>query len=157
MQSRRNNPAKGLVGALYFGDGNFFQCLEGPVTEVDALYARLGKDDRHRDLTVLNREPIAQLSFSGWSMKYVPNASVVRKLLDRHKLETFDPYRFNAGMLSDMVGLLLSGPDTVLADRPGQAGPVRLEDVQALARRAQFLAAGALAASVAAIALVIAR
>ena len=41
IQSRRNNPRSGLVGALYFGDGCFFQVLEGPAAEVEALYQRL--------------------------------------------------------------------------------------------------------------------
>ena len=69
MQSRRNNPAKGLVAALYFADGCFFQCLEGPAEEVDALYGRLPDDKRHRDLTMLSRVSIDQPSFSSWSMK----------------------------------------------------------------------------------------
>jgi hypothetical protein len=41
MQSRKNNPPQGLVGALYYADGCFFQVLEGPRAAVDALYAKL--------------------------------------------------------------------------------------------------------------------
>lgn len=156
MQSRRNNPANGLVGALYFGDGCFFQCLEGPADAVDALYGRLPKDTRHRDLAVLSRESIQQPSFSTWSMKYVPNASAVRQLLDRHKMTSFDPYDFSPAMLSDMVGLLLSGPDTLLAERPPAAPPTTTDDVLAVARRAQLLATVALIASLAALAVAIA-
>ncbi len=152
MQSRKNNPARGLVGALYFGDGCFFQCLEGPAAEVDALYARLGQDERHRDLLVLSREAIAQTSFSTWSMKYVPNASVVRKLLDRHGVASFDPYRFPPALVADMVDLLLVGPDTVLA-APRKPAPLSREDqALATARRAQWLAALAFAMSLAALA-----
>ncbi len=157
MQSRRNNPPRGLLGALYFADGCFFQCLEGPAREVDALYARLGIDSRHRDLAVLSREPIAQPSFSGWAMKYVPNASIVRQLLDRHGLASFDPYRFDAAMLSDMVGLLVSGPDSVLADRPDRTRAAGSGDALSVARRARMLASLALAASVISLILVIAR
>lgn len=155
MESRRNNPANGLVGALYFGDGCFFQCLEGPAEAVDALYARLPRDKRHRDLAVLSRESILRPSFSNWSMKYVPNASAVRQLLDRHKLSSFDPYGFSSAMLSDMVGLLLSGPDTVLADRSAAPPPLTTDDVLAIARRAQWLATLALAGSIASIAIAV--
>lgn len=158
MQSRRNNPPQGLVGALYLAEGCFFQCLEGPADAVDALYARLPQDPRHRDLTVLSRESIQQPSFSGWSMKFVPNASVVRQLLDRHKLNSFDPYSFSPAMLADMVGLLLSGPDTVLGDRPEPtkpAKPTNNDEVLAIARQARMLASLALAASLASIALAI--
>lgn len=154
MQSRRNNPAKGLVGALYFGDGCFFQCLEGPAEAVDALYGKLPHDSRHRDLTVLSRESIAQPSFSSWSMKYVPNASAIRQLLDRHKLGTFDPYAFSPAMQADMVALLLSGPDAVLSERTGTTPMPDLGDVLAVARRAQTYSVLALAAALAALALV---
>ena len=40
-KSRVNNRKNGLVGVLYFGDGCFFQCLEGEETEVDKLYSKL--------------------------------------------------------------------------------------------------------------------
>lgn len=155
MQSRRNNPAHGLVGALYFAEGCFFQCLEGPAEAVDALYERLPRDPRHRDLVVLSRESVQKPSFSGWSMKFVPNASVVRQLLDRHHLSSFDPYKFSPAMLADMVELLLSGPDTVIADRPETAKSTGPEDALAVARRSQMLASLALAASVISIAVAI--
>ena len=140
MQSRRNNPAQRLVGALYLGDGCFFQCLEGPQDAVDALYARLGKDDRHHDLTLLSREPIDQPSFSNWSMKYVPNAASVGKLLERHRLSAFDPYQFSPAMISDMVALLLSGPDALPPERPASTRAMSEEDLHATVRRSQTLA-----------------
>jgi len=103
------------VGALYFGDGCFFQCLEGPAAEVEALYARLAEDPRHHDLKVLARETVQRPSFSGWSMKLVPNASEVRRLMARHGRATFDPYSFDANLLASMTRMLLQGPDAKLA------------------------------------------
>ena len=56
-QSRANNARRGLVGALYFGDGCFFQCLEGRAADVDHLYAALrefaGGAPQGDDTTVL--------------------------------------------------------------------------------------------------------
>ena len=115
IQSRRNNPRSGLVGALYFGDGCFFQCLEGPADEVEALYQRLHADPRHHDLKVLSREVIARRSFSSWAMKLVPNASEVRRLMARHGRATFDPYSFDAQLLAAMNRMLVEGPDAKLA------------------------------------------
>ncbi len=157
MQSRRNNPANGLVGALYFADGCFFQCLEGPAEAVDALYKRLPADPRHRDLTVLSRETIQQPSFSNWSMKFVPNAAVVRQLLDRHKVPTFDPYAFSPAMLSEMINLLLKGPDASLSANPAGPKPTTLEDVLANSQRAQMISLLALGLSVIALVLAIFR
>lgn len=115
IQSRRNNPRSGLVGALYFGDGCFFQVLEGPAAEVDALYQRLHEDPRHDDLRVLAREVVQRRSFAGWAMKLVPNASEVRRLMARHGRATFDPYSFDADLLASMTQLLVLGPDARLA------------------------------------------
>lgn len=118
MQSRRNNPRKGLVGALYYSNGIFFQCLEGPASEVEALYQRLPYDPRHRDLKVLARQPIEVLSFAGWSMKHVPNAAEVQALLARHGRQGFDPYSFDPATLDAMVKLLLDRPEGALPGMP---------------------------------------
>ena len=67
MQSRRNNPRTGLVGALYFGDGNFFQCLEGEAEAIDTLCETIRLDPRHRGMKVLGRHPIEARSFSVWA------------------------------------------------------------------------------------------
>lgn len=115
IQSRRNNPRHDLVGALYFGDGCFFQCLEGPAAEVEALFQRLHDDPRHHDLRVLARDAVRRPSFSGWSMKLVPNASEVRRLMARHGRATFDPYSFDDALLAETTRLLLEGPDAKLA------------------------------------------
>lgn len=150
MQSRRNNPAQGLVGALYFADGCFFQCLEGPSDAVDRLYARLHQDPRHSDLKVLGRALVERPSFSGWSMKFVPNALAVRALLSRHGLKAFDPYAFSPDALAAMVNLLVQGADVVLPDSPPRTSPMTAEPL-AVARRAQWLAAAALVVSLAAV------
>lgn len=106
MQSRRNNPRRGLVGALYYGDGCFFQCLEGPRASIDDLFGRLQADPRHRDVLVLRRHEIAAPSFAEWSMKYVPTAGDVQTLLAMHGKDRFDPYAFDERLIEAMVGLL---------------------------------------------------
>ena len=64
LKSRVNNKKNGLVGVLYFGDGCFFQCLEGEAEAVDQLYETLLKDTRHKDLKVFSRKAIDTLTFS---------------------------------------------------------------------------------------------
>jgi len=109
--SKRNNPRRGLVGALYFSNGYFFQCLQGPAQAIDTLYTQLQSDPRHRDVKTLQRKPIAEPSFSEWAMKYVPNASEVRSVLQRFGRSAFDPYSFDAPIVDAMVDLLRLGPD----------------------------------------------
>ena len=114
MQSRRNNPRVGLVGALYFGDGNFFQCLEGEADAIDALVETIRLDPRHRGMKVLGRHPIEARSFSVWAMKYIPNANEVQALLTNHGLSRFEPEKFDDTMISAMLGLLRQGSDADL-------------------------------------------
>ncbi|MBW8366662.1 MAG: BLUF domain-containing protein [Arenimonas sp.] len=118
VQSRRNNPRQQLVGALYFGDGCFFQCLEGPEAAVEALYQRLHGDPRHTDLRVLARENVSSTRFSNWAMKLVPNAAEVQALMVRHGRTTFDPYSFDDSLRQATVELLLRGADAALPPVP---------------------------------------
>lgn len=111
MQSRRKNPLRGLVGALCYGDGRFFQCLEGPSDALDGLLADLRKDSRHTDLMILSRADISQPSFSGWSMKYVAASAAVRQLMASLRLREFDPYQFSLEDTERMVALLLKGSE----------------------------------------------
>jgi hypothetical protein len=150
MQSRKNNPANQLVGALYYSDGCFFQCLEGPSDAVEALYAKLHHDKRHYDLKVLSRSPITQLAFTRWAMKFVPQASLVSDLLSRHRLDHFDPYSFSAQLQSDMVNLLVTGNDDQTAQiatprLSPQAAPTAVQsDSAPHAQRAQTISIAAL-------------
>ena len=115
LKSRANNKKNSLVGVLYFGNGCFFQCLEGAAETVDNLYETLLKDTRHKDLKVLSRKPIDVLSFSNWSMKHVPLEDEMTKLLKSQGFKTFDPYNFNAEMTKNAMELLHSSNDSTQA------------------------------------------
>ena len=111
-KSRINNRKNKLVGVLYFGDGCFFQCLEGETAAVEALYAKLLHDPRHTDLKVLLRKSITKLSFTDWAMKYVPLEGQMKKLLADHGYKSFDPYKFDAELIKQVI-LLLYGNQEV--------------------------------------------
>lgn len=70
--SRARNVADGLTGALVYCDGTFMQALEGPAAAVEATYARIGRDGRHRDATLLLREESAARQFPDWAMGFRP-------------------------------------------------------------------------------------
>ena len=64
--ARENNRKNHLYGALYYGNGNFFQCLEGSEQDINTLYEKLLKDPRHSAVKVLLREPIEKITFGDW-------------------------------------------------------------------------------------------
>jgi hypothetical protein len=105
-QSRINNRRNNLVGVLYFGDGCFFQCLEGEKSAVDRLWSRLQSDPRHKDVKLLSSEPISQVTYEEWAMKFVPLDSQMKQVLNEGGLKKFDPYRFDKAMVQKVMDLL---------------------------------------------------
>jgi Sensors of blue-light using FAD len=130
LKSRISNQKNGLVGVLYFGDGCFFQCLEGSEKSVNTLYAKLNADSRHKDLKLLSRKSIAALSFESWAMKYVPIDQQMNELLQKHGYETFNPYAFNAQMTRDVMALLRLADDAQAEVNP-KSTSMRKPDGQA--------------------------
>lgn len=106
LQSRKSNKRLGLVGVLYFGEGRFFQCLEGDVDSVDALYQKILVDPRHQELKMLSRKNIDQYSFANWDMKFVPLEEAMVHLLKARGHQSFDPHSFDASMVESVLALL---------------------------------------------------
>ncbi|RYF57309.1 MAG: BLUF domain-containing protein [Comamonadaceae bacterium] len=67
-QAWEKNPGTGITGGLAVLDEVFLQYLEGEDEQVDALFARISNDHRHRDVKVLERRAIARRMFGNWSM-----------------------------------------------------------------------------------------
>lgn len=122
-KSRSNNVKNGLVGVLYFGNGNFFQCLEGEEEAVDTLYQKLEADPRHTNVTLLSKKRITTQSFSNWAMKYVPIDQAMQKLLLDNGYASFDPYIFDDGMTQKVIELLMKVND---ADSPQAVSSMNL-------------------------------
>lgn len=124
-KSRINNRAKNIVGALYFGNGYFFQCLEGEEGALKELYETLKQDPRHTDLKIISLKPITQCSFGEWEMKYLPAEQEVKKLLSSMGEKTFDPYRFNEALTEKMLSLLVNGANQTLPEQEDTDGACR--------------------------------
>jgi hypothetical protein len=112
-QSRKNNQKRNLVGALYYGSGCFFQCLEGTKSDIDALYATLLNDPRHKDLKILSSKPIDRIHFTSWEMKYATIDQEVRVFLRKYNLAKFDPYNFTPEMTDELVATLQQAEDAI--------------------------------------------
>jgi hypothetical protein len=67
---RRNNSAIAVTGILLYGQGSFFQVLEGDRLVVDTLFTKIVADTRHTRANKLIEEPIPERAFGTWSMGY---------------------------------------------------------------------------------------
>ena len=109
-RSRVNNRENGLGGVLYFGNGCFFQCLEGPADKVDALYQKLHQDPRHNDLKMLSRQKITQPAFAKWDMKYVKLDAQINNFLAARGYDKFDPYAMDDKTTEELISFLKLAP-----------------------------------------------
>ena len=124
MTSRRNNPKKGLVGGLYYGNNCFFQYLEGEEQAVRELYETIKRDSRHRNVKTLIEEPLEQRTFTNWSMKYVPVAADVTDFLRAHGLAEFNPFSFDRKVSEQMIELIRQSSHDDRLVNHSDAGPI---------------------------------
>lgn len=110
-KSRINNRRNGLVGVLYFGDGNFFQCIEGNQSAINQLMDKLAVDPRHKDLKVVSRKTVNALSFADWAMKFAPIDEKITYFLQTNGFQKFDPYAFSDEVISRFLNELFYADD----------------------------------------------
>ncbi len=81
-----------ITGALVFGDDCFLQCIEGPTSEVNRLYARILGDSAHRDVRLVFFESVEARAFSDWTMKPVLITEKKRSVVQKYmRSDSFDP------------------------------------------------------------------
>lgn len=95
-QCQGNNTRLGVTGVLVYSDGNFMQVIEGPGLVTHALYDRIRRDDRHRNVTTVHIQPLEVREFQGWSMAYnilaprpLRTMDIPHAFLDRARLRPF--------------------------------------------------------------------
>ena len=81
--SQRRNAARSITGVLVFGNGVFFQIIEGPAVQIDNLIAILRIDPRHHDIVSLERsEDMRERLYPNWEMERVEADSIRAVLQD---------------------------------------------------------------------------
>jgi hypothetical protein len=110
--ARRHNSVHGITGLLVYGNGIFFQWLEGPRQTVQPLMERIRADPRHEDVVELTHaEEVRERLFPTWDMELV-GAADIRDVL-RDALTQADDAQ-HAQALQGMLALLQSGPLSAL-------------------------------------------
>jgi hypothetical protein len=94
--SRANNTARKVSGILCYDPAYFLQCLEGPRESVNALFADIIRDARHKRVTLLEYVNIEERGFGAWSMAFVHTGSIDRQVIVKYT----DGSRFDPFMLS---------------------------------------------------------
>lgn len=106
-ESQRFNSLHSICGVLYYGNGFYFQCVEGSRADIANLYERLLKDPRHKDVNLLKLEDIAEPCFKDWQMKYVQHDDGVQNFFNSRQWENFYPYALDSQIVDSFLDLLL--------------------------------------------------
>lgn len=69
-QCRDKNPARGITGMLFYGNGTFLQVLEGEPATVDGLIDKISRDPRHDNFRILARRTVGQREYAEWTMGF---------------------------------------------------------------------------------------
>ncbi|MFD0767061.1 BLUF domain-containing protein [Mucilaginibacter lutimaris] len=80
--ARKNNAERNVSGMLLYSEGTFIQVLEGEDTQVDAIFAKIETDPRHKNLITLINGSIVHKNFAEWAMGFTTvNTAKVADLL----------------------------------------------------------------------------
>jgi hypothetical protein len=108
-RSRGHNPQHGITGVLCYSGELFMQVLEGGRAQVNALYTEIVRDPRHRDVTLLDYEEVAERHFAGWTMGRVNLAKINPSLLLKYsELPSLDPYAMSGKVSLALLEELIS-------------------------------------------------
>lgn len=101
----RHNREDGITGMLLYSGGNFLQVLEGEKAQVRATYERICADPRHRNITLLTEEDVAERQFANWSMGYRQLGAQDIAKFPKHA--PYFQFGFNASVLQAKPGTAL--------------------------------------------------
>ena len=138
QQAQGNNHRRDLTGVLAFNSKVFLQALEGSRDQVNELYARLLRDERHHTVAVLDYAEIEEREWSNWSMGFAAPSADNRALFLKYSGHSvFNPYVMRGSTVKKMLGELAgkSITMTVPAERGEPAGPASSGFAPLAARR----------------------
>jgi hypothetical protein len=101
--ARENNHHLQINGMLLYQRQAFLQVMEGRKTVVENLLRSIVKDERHTDVTVLLKRPIAAREYADWDLKFINldtiNLSKI-KGYNAYARAAIDPKHFEMGNFS---------------------------------------------------------
>jgi len=89
------NQTDEITGILCYGNGYFFQCVEGSEQALTNLKNRLLADERHKDMEILDFSAIDERRFSSWSLRSITLERWMTRDPELKKLMPFKPYSWS--------------------------------------------------------------
>ena len=121
LNARLFNAGEQVTGVLLYGDGRFFQLLEGTEASVRKAFDRVSTSQAHRGVRVLSKGPIAERFFESWHMGFTHAPVSAMQDLSHLAWEDAIPYTRSDAKKSVGLGLVLHFWETWSADANGSA------------------------------------
>lgn len=100
------NHADDITGILCYGNGYFFQCVEGSEQALTNLKNRLLIDDRHKELEILDFSEITERRFVSWSLRSITLERWMTKDPELKPLMPFKPYTWKSDQWRKFLDIL---------------------------------------------------
>tara|TARA_B100001063_G_scaffold245731_1_gene282277 strand:+ start:2526 stop:2912 length:387 start_codon:yes stop_codon:yes gene_type:complete len=102
--SRKNNKEKNLTGLLIVKGRTFLQCLEGEKKDVEEIFNKILKDDRHTSIIDLIEEDISSRMFPTWDMGY-KNLKIVDDIKSEkiRKISSIDDFDIKKEDIAEVI------------------------------------------------------
>ena len=104
--SIKANKENGISGILCYGNGCFFQCVEGTEQALTNLKNKLLMDERHKDLQIIDFSAIDERRFQGWSLRSIVLERWLFKDSRVKALLPFKPYEWSKEESESFLALL---------------------------------------------------
>jgi hypothetical protein len=104
--SIKNNKADNMTGIICYGNGCFFQCIEGTEQVLTNLKNRLLTDNRHKDLKILEFSALTKRRFTGWSLRSIELEHWMNNDAKVKALMPFEPYNWSSDQHHQFLDIL---------------------------------------------------
>lgn len=95
-RARELNAENAITGIICFNREYVLQYIEGGRDRVNQTYARILRDPRHSQVTLLDYRYISRRAFRDWSMGYISAGQLSRETNLMYSAgENFDPFQFS--------------------------------------------------------------
>jgi len=101
-----HNKAENISGILCYGNGYFFQYIEGSEQALTNLKNRILKDSRHKEVQTLEFSAITERRFTGWSLRSIILERWMLKDPKMKALLPFNPYNWAPDEWMGFVNIL---------------------------------------------------
>ena len=112
----KNNKINNITGILCYGNGYFFQYVEGTEQALTNLKNQLLMDDRHKDLQIIDFSSISARRFQNWTLRSIVLEQWLFKDPNLTALLPFKPYTWKDDDSSTFLNSLQQYYDSQLKE-----------------------------------------